>query len=970
MFQILRIVSLLLPLLTLILNSGSLARSLLLPQNWPAAVLVVVLCWKLRPAIHGVWTWRLHSTLLLLVAVLLLPAIAVRDSDWLAALGFAVGVYLLTLLAGLPNRGRVLLLLMLFTGLPPIPGVFTLQQLSQRLLLHSSTLASSLQYWHFSDGSTAGTLSATVDLSGILQSPCGLSGVLVLTTLVLFHAGRTLPQVLLTLPLAIICSLPGYFCACLLAILDISDGSQLVPVQGWPLLMLLPGCLLLWSMQYLVLFLTAPVLRNDRPATPRISGNPLNRLWGREVSGVLPEKWSEIRLRSSDGHRLPIWSFLQSFLKDWALSREVSCLYFAVPGSTLLLAALLVEHRIAGDVLTVGSLYSNRLLLAEQQGDLDTQQLCLQALAGLQPNDLARRMRVAEFLWQHRSRQAGWEAIERLANSGPSGYGPAHLWIVQNALSDQPFQKQTTEQLITHLQRALETGHTTAEVHRMLSQLYLKVDEIGLAERHLRQAAEADSEYADAMIYLLARHGRLQPNDVLVQRRLVELELQLKQKPKDSELRLRLSYLLVLTGDAATAESLLNTGLKLNPTPATQRATAELRLQRVQRLLQSDRMEGDAGPQAVREALQLDPESREAPLLASLLHLQGAPFTGSAEAALQYWRGPSPNSIRHKPETIQRCIVHLSYALGHYTQAAEAYRQLPEPSGFDSMIWLAALVAAGRQSEASQAVNELTRPLLQSADLSAQIRAAEFFSLAREFTRANSSLQREVKTASEKEQLNTAQASVALQEFDVLTGYPGLFSQQQDQWVPQYRESDAARLTALLESCLKSPSVSMRVADRLYLMSLRGGNSGRVATDALQRLQATGDATRVLSAIGTRALQNERMDQAVQWLRLAVTSSKTPDPSLLNNLALALIRTGNPEQHSEALTLATKAVQLLPDNHYLLTTRAEVYIAMGNLQLARRDLQRAQELRPNFPEIFDLLARICRAEGEIGRAHV
>ena len=964
MFQILRIVSLLLPLLTLILNSGSLARSLLLPQNWPAAVLIVVLCWKLRPVVHAVWTWRLPSTLLLLATVLLLPAMAVLDSDWLAAAGFAVGVCLLTLLAGLPNRGRVLLLLVMFTGLPPMPAVFTMQQLSQRLLLHSSTLASSLQYWHFTEGTTAGTLSASVDLSGILQSPFGLTGVLVLTTLLLFRAGRTLPQVLLTLPLAVICSLPVYFCACLFAILDISDGSQLVPVQGWPLLMLLPGCLLLWSMQYIVLFLTAPVLQSDRPATSHISGNPLNRLWGREVSGVLPEKWSEIQLRSSDGNRLPIGRFLQSFMVDWALSREVSMLYFAIPGSTLLLAALLVEQRIAGDVLTVGSLYTNRLLLAEQQGDLDSQQLCLQALAGLQPNDLARRMQVAEFLWQHRSQQAGWEAIERLASLDTGGYGPAHLWIVRNALSNQPFQKQTTEQLITRLQRALETGHTTAEAHRMLSQLYLTVDETGLAERHLRQAAEADAEYADALIYQLARNGRLQPHDVLVERRLVSLESKLKQKPKDSELRLRLSYLLALTGEASAAESLLDTGLQLDPSPALRKATAELRLQRVQQLLQADRMEGDAGPQAVREALQLDPQNPQAPLLASLLHLKGAPFTGSAEAALQYWLAQSAGLTPDKSETIPRCVVHLAYALGNYTQAAETYQRLRQPDRFDSMIWLAALVAAGRQSEAAQAVTEITQPLLQTAELSARIQAAEYFSVAREFSQASSSLQLEVNTASDTEQLNTAQARIALQEFDVLTGYPGAFSKRQDTWTPQFPESASERLTELLDTSLKSSSVIMRVADRLYLMSLRGGQTGQVASETLQRLQATGDATRVLSVIGTRALQNQRTDQAVQWLRLAVTASRKPDPFLMNNLALALIRTGDPEHQSEALRLATAAVQLLPDNHDLLTTRAEVFLATGSLPQALRDLQRARELRPDVPETFELLARVCRAQGD------
>jgi Flp pilus assembly protein TadD len=57
-------------------------------------------------------------------------------------------------------------------------------------------------------------------------------------------------------------------------------------------------------------------------------------------------------------------------------------------------------------------------------------------------------------------------------------------------------------------------------------------------------------------------------------------------------------------------------------------------------------------------------------------------------------------------------------------------------------------------------------------------------------------------------------------------------------------------------------------------------------------------------------------------------------------------------------------VQLLPDNHDLLTTRAEVFLATGSLPQALQDLQRARELRPDVPETFELLGRVCRAQGD------
>ncbi|MFM8726682.1 MAG: hypothetical protein ACKON9_16335, partial [Planctomycetaceae bacterium] len=157
---------------------------------------------------------------------------------------------------------------------------------------------------------------------------------------------------------------------------------------------------------------------------------------------------------------------------------------------------------------------------------------------------------------------------------------------------------------------------------------------------------------------------------------------------------------------------------------------------------------------------------------------------------------------------------------------------------------------------------------------------------------------------------------------------------------------------------------SMRAADRLYRMSLQQGAVGRAAETALDRLRAQGvAASDLLAAVGGRALQAGRIEPAVRWLRMAQTATDVPDAALLNNLALALARSNDRELLPEALRLSSQAVKAAPGSHYMLTTRAEVQLALGDLRSAFGDLEQARQLRPDFPETLQLLAKVSVEQG-------
>jgi tetratricopeptide (TPR) repeat protein len=144
-----------------------------------------------------------------------------------------------------------------------------------------------------------------------------------------------------------------------------------------------------------------------------------------------------------------------------------------------------------------------------------------------------------------------------------------------------------------------------------------------------------------------------------------------------------------------------------------------------------------------------------------------------------------------------------------------------------------------------------------------------------------------------------------------------------------------------------------------------GGKLQSVAETALSRFRSTrGIPAVLLMALGSRALQAEKYDDAIAWLEQAQQIATSRDPAVLNNLAVALVRAGRQERYLEALELADSAIKLLPENHILLATRGEVYLALRRTKPALADLEAAQQLRPDYPETLLLLARTC---SEMGR---
>lgn len=963
MQKVLRAASAILLLLPFVVTGSDLVSELLRPQYWlQTALIILCLTWLIRSLLQTPCFPQFSSCLLLAASLLLLTVAFLRDSNWFARLAFCVAATLTV--GGLPQRPRfqvLTVLLVLFAGLPPFLSQPLNSFVSDLQLTQISTSASLMGLWNYHTGTVLTTQQAAVDLYSILHTPFGYSGLSILLAVWLSCRRRTTVQMLLALPFALPTAALHLTCSGLLAVLASKLGLQMIPVWSWPVLLLLPSLLLLLSAEQLSLFLTTAIIPLDRRDSGPTVRNQFNRLWDQVVSGRTSAMVGEIRLLDHKRRRLSPDAIFTEFVKDWCYSRRMRRLPSAATAVLTAVSVPLLNSELSARTDAVTSLYEKQLTLAIEQQNPDLQELLLRGMAGQMPDDPGRRLHLADFLWTQRSQEAGWAEYENVAQLDAIGASAAHLWLARNAMSAQPFRTLTEQQLIQHLQQALQVDQNSGEAHSLLARLYLRTGELTLGELHLRRAADADLTYLDDLLVFCRNHRRPLPPQSQIQQRLQQLTQQQASQPDDDRLRIQLASILVAVNQFDKAEQLLADGIQRQDSAALRRTLAELRILQVRMTLVSPQMIGDDSLLRVRAALHLDPASQEAAVLAALLHLEGAEFTDHATAALQHWQ---TEMQRSGDATAIRCLAMLQFACNRPSEALELFNKLPQRRSEDAFVVITALRQTGRQTDAVAEAQSAAAPQLAAGTVLGRTIAAEFYCRAAAFDEARQCLEIPATTVADNQLLNKARGRVAMEELDAIAGYPGHFRTLQQAWKPVVPPQSLPRVKQLIQAGLQSPELSFRVADRLYQLAAQGGALGKVAEDALTVFRAQGgDAESILTAIGSRALQVEQFETALHWLQQARKASTNPSPTLLNNLAVAIVRSGLADRYAEALAMANAAVQAMPGNHVILATRAEVYLALNEATAARQDLDLALQLRPDYAETLQLLARAADLQG-------
>ena len=148
------------------------------------------------------------------------------------------------------------------------------------------------------------------------------------------------------------------------------------------------------------------------------------------------------------------------------------------------------------------SYYEKVLKLAEEQSDAAMQEVSLKAITGLRAGDVLRRLRLVDLYWKTNRRQQSWDLALDLAARGEYGVPEAHLWIVKNALSVEPFQELPDGQIEEHLRAALAGNPRLADANLLLGIRYSERREWQLAEKHLQTAAELNPDYLITLVHI------------------------------------------------------------------------------------------------------------------------------------------------------------------------------------------------------------------------------------------------------------------------------------------------------------------------------------------------------------------------------------------------------------------------------------------------------------------------------------
>ncbi|MEY4186359.1 MAG: hypothetical protein RIT02_1393 [Planctomycetota bacterium] len=649
---------------------------------------------------------------------------------------------------------------------------------------------------------------------------------------------------------------------------------------------------------------------------------------------------------------------LTNWIEEWFLSRNP---FLVASGIPFLALAAWLGIQIFGrsaDRQTSADAYRTILAGAERAADAQTSELCIRALIGLKPDDLTARMQLAELFWKTGRQQEAWQEFLALTQVGDHGFPNAHMWIVNNSRSETPFKKLTANDLMHHLQQVLAVQPRNSEAHGSLAELYTNDREWLLAEQHLQSAAEIADEWLIPLVELQRMLGKQQT----AIDRLLEYEQKLTaglaRDPGDIPLRLKLAQTMALQNRAAEAVLLIEKQREIADSSDLQRYHSELLLAQARQLLNTGTINRDRSLSLVMQSLQLNPDNLNALHLAVDLEEMGAicPPAQSAEL-LAHWKKTVPDQ-QAQPD--QQLGLALAAALdGQYSEAADRLLSLSQQRPDEKARVIFWLMQAGRSSEAAAAAASIADNVpIENMTETDQALAAQCLLAAGQYARVRTLLAADGERPS-GEQLERLYGSACIREFDEAVNRPPRNPAVPSQWLPEMPGgNEDVRLLILLRTAASIPVTRMEAIDRLARVSLLSGSVAQRAQDFLLQLRSSGtDAESVLVVMGTTAMLNERWEIAIDSLQQANSLSMARNPVILNNLALATVR-GPGSATQNALTLINQALELVPNNPELLSTRGEIFVAMQRWTDARRDLEESIRIRGGRPKVHRLLAQV------------
>lgn len=667
----------------------------------------------------------------------------------------------------------------------------------------------------------------------------------------------------------------------------------------------------------------------------------------------------------------------------WFFSRDLEALPAVLPivAVLLLFGALAAWGLNRGDVQSVRQLYLSALGEAVAAGNVAAQEVCLRQLCGLVPRESTFPLQLADLLISAGRQEEALSIATKLAPTDADGFADVRLWLVQKATSSNPPFTLSHREIVIQLQRAVRETSNNSEAALLLAQRYCSEREWQLAERCLISAAKLHPELNLQLLELQSRIGR--PPEVLASTARLAVETLQEQFRKTTGVQplIALAEALRLSGEAEKARRLLESHLAKTPDATVSAALAGVLRHISAKLIDQSVSNRDRSCGLVIESINRDPSSGEAvDLLLRLRRLGAFIKPDFLTTAITYWRD---RQAAAREDWMPRVRLAQLYLLsGNARDGVDLLQEQIEEHAAQRMLLAELLIEARSPIEASEVLERVVRDAearLQSdpSQLSTRVLLVDALRMLQRYREASElflKLQDDDLLAALKKSPEAldSRGLAYVAEFDRICGLRIPLASLELPGDPVIPAGVSAEdLIQMLLAATESDTAAVPAIDRLARLVISEGLGAAEAERALTELRVAGrHSLLVLNSLAARALTARKYERSVVWLEVANALSRGQNPIILNNLAVAMVRS-TPPTPEKALDYVDRSLAILPENPDFLSTRAEVYLARNNLRAALVDLEKSVQVRPDRPTTHRLLAMTYEASGkaDLARHH-
>lgn len=936
-------------------------------QFYPFALLSFVgLAHSRRTNSH--FSWQPRNTSLLIIDLLLLTAGIILSSPWLVVLG---AIFLcLSICLTLPDSttkhslGYLVLLPLITLRLPLQSDLQVINWLQRVTTSVGSNVLNFFGYLHLREGNILEFPRKRFLVEEACSGVQSLFALLFLAALIICVCRRRwLPSMCVFLSAFCFAGVMNVLRVTSISMAWISQSVDLA--SGWQhdmigYIALMVAALLVFSTDAFLSLIFAPVPEKPGEGRSAVFRNPLAATWNRLFEHT-SQKRKGLKPRLPDYFKpRNILGWTRDFLINWFSSRQARLLPLAILFTVVGFggAGFLWSLETSPQNELVAK-YEQALLQAATLEDAEQKTVYLRSLIQLRQHDNRYRFQLAMHLLDCDKKNEALAEIAALTTPGRNDFLSARLWLAKQALSETPTVPLLPEQIEGHLLMALKTQPKNAPAKQMLAEVFVQKGHLKGAEDHLMDLVHELPEVALALARIQTQLGRSQDTvNHHLDTAIKFSQARVMQNPTSVADRVTLAEALVLAKQLTDAERVLTEGRAASPdSRELQVALAGFYGGLAATRIKESLLNRDLCAAMLTKAIQLTPENQKLLRQALTLSAFGAKFLSDdlqpAIAAMQEKKTLSTNE--------KALLVQTLAAVGNLQRAIEILQPLTETEPHMNIVMARLLKAADQPAASQQLVARMLTELKADSQTASVREILEYVDVLNLADRREDALSLMTTVYEQSEDLTNEET----QQLNLLCGQTSLALY--DRQLSENKWTSGTVALALLKRAWKTNAVSMGVLQRLATLSCSDNQYSSAADGVLNRLLTESSAgPEVYNLVGTKALQNDQIQKARRYLESAFNLNRN-NPMVLNNLALALVRDEG-SNTDRALIMVESALKILPDHPDVLSTRAEVFMAMERWQDARRDLERSSLKQPQSVDCRLLLAQVCDAMGEASLA--